>query len=131
MIFDFNSSYNETQIIQRLISIRNLKTAKYNTRVVAYQSVSGESMTRRIFIFFAAGEPLGGKDETSSFESCFGLEGEVKFVVRSWLSEREGRRLLKFTPPDIFNFCKNSIFHAVTTLELCLKFLKTCNVEGY
>lgn len=93
--------------------------------------MSGESITRRIFIFFAAGEPLGGKGETSSFESCFGLEGEVKFVVRSWLSVREGRRLLKFTPPDIFNFCKNSIIHAVTTLELCLESLKTCNVEDY
>lgn len=93
--------------------------------------MSGESITRRIFIFFAAGEPLGGKGETSSFESCFGLEGEVKFVVLSWLSVREGRRLLKFTPPDIFNFCRNSIIYAVTTLELCLESLKTCNVEDY
>jgi len=82
----------------------------------AYQSVSGESITRRIFIFLAAGDPLGGI-ETSSFESVVGLEVELITVVRSL--SREGRRLLKFTPPDIFNFCKNSIFPRALHLSFC------------
>jgi len=83
----------------------------------AYQSVSGESITRRIFIFLAAGDPLGGS-ETSSFESVLGLAVEVLTVVRS--VSREGRKLLKFTPPDIFNFCRNSIFPRALHLSFCL-----------
>lgn len=88
----------------------------------AYQSVSGESITRRIFIFLAAGDPLGGK-LTSPLESVFELAVELKLVVRSL--SREGRRLLKFTPPDIFNFCKNSMLSQNLALSVCLKCFKT------
>lgn len=88
----------------------------------SHQSVSGESMTKRIFIFLAAGDPRGGK-LTSSFESVLCFVGEFGPVEGRSLS-REGRRLLKLTPPEIFNFCKNSMVSRLTALEFCRKCLK-------
>lgn len=89
--------------------------------VFTYQSVSGESITKSIFIFLAAGDPLGGR-LASSFESFRALVGELGLAVRSL--SREGRKLLKFTPPEIFSFCKNSMFSMLPALEVCVKCLK-------
>ena len=88
----------------------------------SHQSVSGESMTKRIFIFLAAGDPRGGK-LSSSFGSFRCFVGEFGPVEGRSLS-REGRRLLKLTPPEIFNFCKNSMVLRLTALEFCRKCLK-------